>query len=116
MTMTVDKTVEMCRLSAKTQLIKSVLASTHFSEPKEVLAKFITESNQENTETRILSYGQQNNSRRGNKNFRNFRGNRTQFNNQYQNNNRGNDFNYQNNNSNNFRGRRGRGRGNYNGN
>lgn len=54
--MTIQKTVEMCRFSAKTPLVKSVLASTKFDEPKEVLAKFITEATTENTEVKILAF------------------------------------------------------------
>lgn len=51
----------MCRLSAKSDLVKSVLTSTHFEKPKEVLSKFITESNMENTESRILRFNRSNN-------------------------------------------------------
>lgn len=79
--MTVDKTVEMCRLSAKTSLVKSVLASSSFTEPKEVLAKLITESSTESNESQVLYYrnnnhngyrgrGQQNNYRNNRQNYR----------------------------------------------
>lgn len=104
---TVEKTVEMCRLSARTNLVKSILASTQFTEPKEVLAKLITESNTENNEAQVLFY-------RGNMQNR-FRGN---SNNQYRNNNwRGRQNNQYNSHNNSYRGRnfnsfnqRGRGR------
>lgn len=111
--MTIDKTVEMCRLSARTPLVKSVLASTKFDEPKEVLAKFITEAATENTEVKILSF-RNNNNNRGNRQYNN----RGQFNNRggYNrgnfNNNRNYGYNNQNNHNNFNRGRgRGRGRG-----
>lgn len=112
--MTIDKTVEMCRLSARTPLVKSVLASTKFDQPKEVLAKFITEAAQENTEVKILSFRNNQNNFRGNRRGNNF--NRGNFNRGgYNNNNnyRNNGYNNYNGNSNGFRGRgRGRGRGN----
>lgn len=96
--MTIEKTVDMCRLSARTNLVKSVLASTDFKSPKDVLAKLITESTAENSENSILYYNTKNNFR---SNFqRNFRGNnqrgngyRRNFNNYYNNNN----HNYRNN-------------------
>lgn len=93
--MATKKTVEMCRLSAKTDLVKSVLASTHFDEPKEVLAKFITESSQENTEKRILRFtsNRTRNNFRGNYRFQN---NRQKFNNRNYNY-RSNNQSYQNN-------------------
>lgn len=92
-TMTIDKTVEMCRLSAKTALVKSILASTSFKEPKEVVAKLITESTMETNESQIL-YFNNNSQRKGHSNnFTNtnryFRGNRN-------NNFRGNNFRGQN--------------------
>lgn len=115
---TIDKTVEMCRLSAKTNLVKSVLASTQFSEPKEVIAKLITESNIENTETQILYYRGTNNQRGR---FSSFRGNRNdQFNQNWRGRrNRNSNFNNNNNNSynrnRNFQSNyRGRGRNNFN--
>lgn len=128
--MTIDKTVEMCRLSAKTELVKSVLASTQFNEPKEVLAKLITEAGAENKEAQILNFNRTNISHR--QNFRgNSRGNfnqRENYNqrNGYYNNQQFNRNGFQNQqfnrngNFNNFRGRnqqfRGNRRGNSNGN
>lgn len=113
--LTIEKTIEMCRSSARTQLVKSVLASTHFSEPSDVLAKYVVEVANENRETKeaqVLKFTS--NRGRG-------RGYSRGYNNNYNNQNR--NYNYQNNgynrgNSwhNNGRGRgRGRGRGgNYN--
>lgn len=56
MEMTIDKTVEMCRSSARSDLVKSVLASTKFSDPKEVVAKFIVEINNDNKERHVLTF------------------------------------------------------------
>ncbi|XP_037048441.1 nucleomorphin-like [Bradysia coprophila] len=66
--MTVDKTVEVCRLNAKSDLIKSVLASTPFTDHKEVVSKFICEISSQRQEKQVLSYRAQ----RGNPN--NYRG------------------------------------------
>lgn len=74
--MTIDKTVEMCRATARTNLVKSVLASSTYTDSKTVIAKFLVESNIEAKEKQILTY----------KSFRN--------DNRYKNNNyRGNSFN-----------------------
>lgn len=91
--MSVDKTIDMCRKSARTEIVKSVLASKTFATPKDVVATFIIQNATEIQEKKVLAYQMQSN--RGN--FRgNFRGN-------YQNNyNRGN-----------FRGRYNGNRGNY---
>lgn len=69
-TTTIDKTVEMCRLSAKSSLVKSILASTHFYDPKEVLAKLVTETTTESTEAQVMYFDRNNGANR-----RNFRGN-----------------------------------------
>lgn len=39
----IEKTVEMCRKSARSDTVKAVIAATKFSEPKEVIAKMIIE-------------------------------------------------------------------------
>lgn len=41
----IEKTVEMCRKSAKNDTVKAVIAASKFSEPKEVIAKMIVEIN-----------------------------------------------------------------------
>lgn len=88
--MAIDKTVEMCRQSAKTDLVRSVLAATKFNDPEEVIAKLITEQATSETERQILAYQKY----RGNKN-QNHRGNkRFQFNSQRNDNNRNNGYNY----------------------
>lgn len=112
--MTVDKTVEMCRFSAKTPLVKAVLAATHFDEPKDVLAKFITEATTETNETQVLAFRANGFRGRGNNRGR-FNFNRNGQNNYNQNNYHNNNGGY----NNNFRARgrgRGRGRGNFNNN
>lgn len=76
--MTIDKTVNICRSSARSDLVKSILASTDFENPKEVIAKFITEINAEKQEKQVLAYrSNQRNVQnfRQNNNLRNFRHN-----------------------------------------
>lgn len=53
---TVEKTVKMCRASARSDLVKSVLASSKFIDPKEVISTFIVETGQEAEERQILAY------------------------------------------------------------
>lgn len=69
---TVGRTVDICRQSANTDFLRSVLASTKFATPKDILAKFVIESSKEKTEKQILSMRSQNN--RTN-NFQNLNGN-----------------------------------------
>ena len=107
--MAVEKTVEMCRQTAKSNLVRSVLASTSFTDPQEVVAKFVIESATDLKEKQIFKFSQQQNSNRGgNRNNNNFRGRGNQRNNQNRNFNQNNGQQW----NNNFRGnRRGRGRG-----
>lgn len=42
--MSVRKTVELCRKTARSEIVKSVLAATSFETPADVVAKFITET------------------------------------------------------------------------
>lgn len=92
--MAIEKTVEMCRQSAKTDVVRSVLAAATFKDPKEVIAKLITEQATSETERQILSFRANNYRGRGfNRNF---------------NNNRNPNFRrFNNNNNNNFRNNRG---------
>lgn len=53
--MTVEKTIEMCRGNARTDLVKSVLASSNFSNHKEVVSKFMVEINTQQTEKQVLT-------------------------------------------------------------
>lgn len=55
--MVIEKTVEMCRSSAKTDLVKSILAASSFNDPKEVVAKFVVESATEAKEKQVLHFG-----------------------------------------------------------
>lgn len=118
---TIEKTVDMCRLSTKSNLVKSVLASTQFNDPKEVLAKLITESNMENNEAQIMYYRSGHNNRYNTHRNNSFRGNwrGRPFRQNYSSNNYGSNNNNNNHNDNNRnRGRnfnsnfRGRGRSN----
>lgn len=100
--MAVDKTIEMCRASAKSDLVKSVLAAATFSNTKEVIAKLITETSTDTSEKQVLAYQKYNNNRNNNR----------QNNNRNNNSRRGNNNNFNNNNrNNNSSGRRGRGGG-----
>lgn len=82
--MTIDKTVEMCRQSARSDLVRAVLASTTFNDPKEVVAKFVVETATETKEKQILAFRAQ--QRRGNdqrgRNFKNGRNNQNGWRNQ----------------------------------
>lgn len=115
LSMAVDKTIEMCRKSARSEIVKSVLASKSFTTPKEVVATFIVQSATESQEKQVLSFRTQNNNRgnynnnnhgyynNNNRNFQNnYRGNQNR--NNYSNNNYRNNYpngNYRNNYSNN---------------
>lgn len=73
--MVVEKTVEMCRQSARTDLVRSVLASSKFDSPKDAIAKLITEQATNETEKQVLAYRTN-----FNRNKPNFRGNYRNFN------------------------------------
>lgn len=82
----VEKTVEMCRKSAKNDTVKAVIAASKFSEPKEVIAKMIIEINNIKQDRPQGSYthkfgrsNQNNNNGRNNHNDRtnNFHNNRS---------------------------------------
>ncbi|XP_055326023.1 putative mediator of RNA polymerase II transcription subunit 14 [Sitodiplosis mosellana] len=61
--MTVKKTVQLCRANTNNVTVKSVLTSCKFDNPKEVVAKFIVESNTTRQEAQVLAFRSQN--RRG---------------------------------------------------
>lgn len=66
--MTVEKAVSMCRNNARSDLVKSVLASSNFSNHKEVVAKFIVEINTAQNEKQVLtmrSFNRSNGRQRG---------------------------------------------------
>lgn len=110
MEITIDHTVKMCRNSAKTDLVKSVLAATKFESPKEVISKLIVETNVQTEERQILAFraqnrrgqGQQrpmnNNNRQINRYRNNGQANGQGRNNYRQSNNHNNNFNNQRNN------------------
>lgn len=54
--MAVTKTVELCRNTTQSDIVKSVIASTTFKTPKDVLAKYVTESAVQIKEKQILSF------------------------------------------------------------
>lgn len=128
--MVIDKTIQLCQANASSVFVKSTLESTKFDTPKDVVAKYITSSQKQTNENKVLFNNARpmNFSNRGgqtrhfnhnrgnfNGNFnRNFNPNNVGFNrNTYRNNNsnyRPNNYNSNNPNSNNFRGNS---RGNY---
>lgn len=76
---TVEKTVEMCRKSAKSDTVKAVLAASSFNEPEEVIAKMIVEINNLKNDKPHASYAHKyNNNHNKNGNFRNSNGNSNQ--------------------------------------
>lgn len=110
--MTIDKTIEVCRSSTRSDLVKAVLSATTYSDPKEVVAKLVLESSVEVNEKQILTYNTQrfNNRRNNNSQNRRFQGrgrNANNGRNNYNNNNSfGNNSNqWSNNQNNNYRGR-----------
>lgn len=64
--MTISLVVETCRKSTRNDLVKSVLASSHFETPKGVLSKFVTEVANQNKDKQFLAYRQEFNPCRGN--------------------------------------------------
>lgn len=104
--MSIDKTIEMCRASSRSDVVRSILGASSFSTPKEVIAKFIIETGTDTNEKQVYSYQRYNNNNRG-------RGRGNRFNNNNHNNNNNNNgrrndsYNRRGNNNN----RRGRGRG-----
>lgn len=98
--MAIEQTVSVCRLNARSTLVKSILASSVFKDPKEVVAKLVIEGTTEIKEQQVLAVRTQGRNR--NNNFNNFRNNTYRDNNlnQFRNNAyRGNNFNQYRNNS-----------------
>lgn len=129
--MAIEKTIEICRKSARSETVKAILAAKEFTEPSEVIAKLVVEGNTVYHEKQILSIQKQyrnNNNNRGRGNNRsrgsygNYNNNRNNYQNNYQGyrndnyNNQNGGYNNQNGNyNNNYRGNS-RGRGNFRGN
>lgn len=108
--MTIDKTVELCRANAQNNVVKSVLASTKFTNPKEVIAKFVIESNTTKQEAQVFALrkfqsrqdnNRNRNSRQNNRNGRNFQNNQNNNSGNGQNRNRNGRFNNNRQNNNN---------------
>lgn len=120
--LTVEKTIDLCKVNTTSTLVKSALISSKFENAKEAIAKFTIETRNASNENQVLQFrsnnrgngrGNYQRNRNWNNNFNNFSYNNNNngfLNNNYRNNSRG--FN---NNNNNFRGR-GHYRGNYRGN
>jgi hypothetical protein len=53
---TIDKTIELCRNNTSSDLVKSVLESSKFENPKEVIAQLIVQNEKSRKETQIFSY------------------------------------------------------------
>lgn len=89
--MAVERTVDLCRQSAKTEKVGTILASTSFASTKDVLAKFVVETSKEKTDKQILSFRQQNNNSYNRQN--NFNGRqKNNFNNRFSQRGRGNGY------------------------
>lgn len=116
--MAIDKTIEVCRANAKSDLVKSVLEAAKFQKPKEVVAKLLTQVDKARHEHQVLSFQRaaarpqghnRNNFRGRGRGYNGYRGNRGYFNGNQNFNQRNNGQNRygQNNNNQNFRGRGG---------
>lgn len=53
---TIDKTIELCRANARSDLVKSVLEASTFNQPKEVIAKLLIQTDKAKKEHQILSF------------------------------------------------------------
>lgn len=114
---TIKRTIKVCRANTQNTLVKSVLESTRFDSPKEVIATYIIQAGKAKEEAQVLAvrkFGRRNQNygnRSGNNNNRNGVQRQYNNNNNYNNNNR--NFNNNRRNYNNNRPNRG-GRNNYN--
>lgn len=68
-----DSTIEMCRNNVRSEFMRTVMASSHFENPKDVLAKYIVESSKDKQEKQIMAYRTQNNNNRGRGNKRGYK-------------------------------------------
>ncbi|XP_055307851.1 probable cyclin-dependent serine/threonine-protein kinase DDB_G0292550 [Sitodiplosis mosellana] len=69
--MAIESTVKMCRQSARSDLVRSVLAAASFKDPKEVIAKLITGESTHEQEKQVLAYNRQGGFRKNNGRFNN---------------------------------------------
>lgn len=74
--MVIDETISMCKSSARSDYVRSVLASTSYTTPKEVVAKFVIEVGNDKDTKQVLAFnamkqqqGQQNKYRGQRNNF-----------------------------------------------
>lgn len=70
----IEKTVDLCRKSARSDTVKAVLAASKFSEPKEVIAKMIVEINNLKLDRNDAQYNHKNknnHAKNGNNKFSN---------------------------------------------
>lgn len=81
--MVIDKTIELCRANSNSPVVISILQSAKFDSAKEVVAKYIIQSNKSKHEQQILSFQKRqnnNNNQYGNRNNNYNRNNRQNFN------------------------------------
>lgn len=108
--MAIEQTIKICRKNARSEMVKAIIASTAYKEPKDVVAKLIVEEAETEKECQVLTM-QYSRSNRGNgRNNRGDHNNSYRYNNSNRNNSSGN--NQRSNNSPNYRGNNNyRGRG-----
>jgi hypothetical protein len=92
--MAIERTIEMCRSSTRSDIVKSVVSSSNFESSKDVISKFLIEITREKKDQQVLAYRNYKPNYRGNSN----RGYHSRG---YNHNNRGKN-NYSNNISNNY--------------
>lgn len=109
--MAVEKTVEICRQATKSSLVRSVLASSTFDTPQEVVAKFIIENTNDIKEKPIFKFTHQKDRYNNRNSYNSYRNNNSNWRGSNNSNFRNNSFTNQNKRNNNFRRNRGRGNG-----
>lgn len=65
----IEQTVAVCRLNARSDLVKAILASTAFADPKEVVAKLVVEQTNESKEKQVLAFQNRGNNYANGNNF-----------------------------------------------
>lgn len=81
--LSIEKTVDLCRRSARNEQVKSIIAATAFTEPKEVVAKMIVEINNIKTDRGLTQ--RHNNYHNKNSNNKSFKSNGNNYNKQQNN-------------------------------
>lgn len=89
--MVIDRTIEMCRTSARTDIVKSVISSSQFKSAKEVISKYIIEINRQQKDQQVLAYRSFNKNK--NQNFQQNRNHNNNTNNRRQNSSHNSNFN-----------------------